>query len=153
MNFLLYENFYDMVFTRHSAGKIWSSICIQDVVLHYQRIIPIQLIWLVFCIRFAWKVNLMKMIIYMFRTQRRINSIQDGLFRGCSRMMGGPPQNLSHIFYNDETWQSYTLPKEGKKIYESRDTPLEFCWHQHFSPQISKFCCIKKYRYRLFFDT
>ena len=89
MNFLLYENFYDMVFTRHSAGKIWSSICIQDVVLHYQRIIPIQLIWLVFCIRFAWKVNLMKMIIYMFRTQRRINPIQDGLFRGCSRMMGG----------------------------------------------------------------
>ena len=28
-----------MVFTRYSAGKIWSSICIQDVVkpeLHYQ---------------------------------------------------------------------------------------------------------------------
>ena len=122
MNFLLYENFYDMVFTRHSAGKIWSSICIQDVVLHYQRIIPIQLIWLVFCIRFAWKVNLMKMIIYMFRTQRRINSIQDGLFRGCSRMMGGPPQNLSHIFYNDETWQSYTLPKEDPKN-------IQITWH------------------------
>ena len=31
--------FYYMVFTRYSAGKIWSSICIQDTVkpdLHYQ---------------------------------------------------------------------------------------------------------------------
>ena len=24
-------------------------------------------------------------------------------------------------------------PKKIKKIYGSRDTPLEFCWHQHFS--------------------
>ena len=36
---MLYEIFYYMVFTRHSAGKIWSSICIQDIVkpeLHHQ---------------------------------------------------------------------------------------------------------------------
>ena len=137
MNFLLYENFYDMVFTRHSAGKIWSSICIQDVVLHYQRIIPIQLIWLVFCIRFAWKVNLMKMIIYMFRTQRRINPIQDGLFRGCSRMMGGlfgPP--LLKICHTYSTMMKLgrviPYPRKTQKIYKSRDTSLEFCWHQHF---------------------
>ena len=39
-----------------------------------------------------------------------------------------------------------------QKIYKLRDTPLEFCWHQHFSPEISKFCYIKKYRYRLHFD-
>ena len=26
-----------MVFTRHSTGKIWSSICIQDIVLRYTR--------------------------------------------------------------------------------------------------------------------
>ena len=35
---MLYEFFY-MVFTHYSAGKIWSSICIQDIVkpeLHYQ---------------------------------------------------------------------------------------------------------------------
>ena len=137
MNFLLYENFYDMVFTRHSAGKIWSSICIQDVVLHYQRIIPIQLIWLVFCIRFSWKVNLMKMIIYMFRTQRRINPIQDGLFRGCSRMMGGlfgPP--LLKICHTYSTMMKLgrviPYPRKTQKIYKSRDTSLEFCWHQHF---------------------
>ena len=38
-NFLLYEIFYDMVCTRYSADKIWSSICIQDIIkaeLHYQ---------------------------------------------------------------------------------------------------------------------
>ena len=28
--FMLYENFYFVVSTRHSADKIWSSICIQD---------------------------------------------------------------------------------------------------------------------------
>ena len=43
---MLYEIFYYMVFTRYSAGKIWSPICIQDIVkpeLHYQ-INPIRLI-------------------------------------------------------------------------------------------------------------
>ena len=36
---MLYGIFYYMVFTRYSAGKIWSSICIQDILkveLHYQ---------------------------------------------------------------------------------------------------------------------
>ena len=40
-----------------------------------------------------------------------------------------------------------------QKLCESRDMPVEFCWHQHFLPEISKFCYIKKYRYRLYFDT
>ena len=26
-----------------------------------------------------------------------------------------PSQKLSHTFYNDETWHSYSLPKEGSK--------------------------------------
>ena len=46
--------------------------------------------------------------------------------------------------------------KKIRKIHKSRDTrdtPLEFCWHQHFSSEISKFCFIKKYRYTLYFDT
>ena len=42
--------------------------------------------------------------------------------------------------------------KRIQKIYESRDTAPGFCWHQHFAPKISKFCYIKKYRYRLHFD-
>ena len=36
---MLYEIFYYMVFTCYSADKIWSSICIQDILkalLHYQ---------------------------------------------------------------------------------------------------------------------
>ena len=36
---MLYESFYYMVFTRDSAGEIWSSICIKDIIkpeLHYQ---------------------------------------------------------------------------------------------------------------------
>ena len=36
---MLYEIFCYIVFTQYSAGKIWSSICIQDIIkpeLHYQ---------------------------------------------------------------------------------------------------------------------
>ena len=36
---MLYDIFYYMVFTRYSAGKTWSIICIQDILkaeLHYQ---------------------------------------------------------------------------------------------------------------------
>ena len=46
-----------------------------------------------------------------------LNLIQDGPFWGCS-LLGGKkpsPQNLSRLSYNDETWQSYTLPKENPK--------------------------------------
>ena len=54
-----------------------------------------------------------------------INPIQDGHFWGCSQIEGGgggkgpppPPKNLSHISYNDETWNSYNLPKEDPKKY------------------------------------
>ena len=41
------------------------------------------------------------------------------------------PPSLKSV-YNDESWRSYTLPKEDPKIYKSCDTPLEFCWYQHF---------------------
>ena len=40
--------------------------------------------------------------------------------------------------------------KKIQKIHESRDTLLDI---SIFSPEISKFCYIKKYRYRLHFDT
>ena len=30
---MLNENFYYMIFTRHSARKIWSSICIQNITI------------------------------------------------------------------------------------------------------------------------
>ena len=57
-NFLLYEIFYYMVFPSYSAGKIWSSICMQDIVkpeLHYQ----INLIQLINIItRFLYQICL-----------------------------------------------------------------------------------------------
>ena len=40
-----------------------------------------------------------------------------------------------------------------QKIYESRDAHVEFCCHKNFLPEINKFCYVKKYRYRLHFDT
>ena len=43
-------------------------------------------------------------------TGLEFNPIQDGLFRGCSRMGGRHPP---HIPYNDEAWHSYTFEKEG----------------------------------------
>ena len=40
--------------------------------------------------------------------------------------------HLSHISYNDETWHSYTLPKEDpKNIWTTWNTP-DFWWSQHF---------------------
>ena len=46
------------------------------------------------------------------------NPIQDGLFWGCSRMgalFGSPSLKSATHSYNDETWHSYTLPKEDPK--------------------------------------
>ena len=79
------------------------------------------------------------------------NPIQDGTFRSCSPMGGKksplPPENLLRISYNDETWHSYTLPKEDPKI-------IWILWHSPwsiFSPEIKTFCYVKKYRYRFDF--
>ena len=61
------------------------------------------------------------------------NPVQDGAFWGCSRMGGGirppslKPVTHTHISLNDETCNSYTLHNEDPKIYESCDTPIEFC--------------------------
>ena len=63
---MLYEIFYYMVFTRYSAGKIWSLICIHDIVkpeLHYQ----INLIRLTNIItRFLYQICLKKKKYYLY---------------------------------------------------------------------------------------
>ena len=49
------------------------------------------------------------------------------------------------IPYNDETWHSYTLPKENpKNIWITRHTPWLLL-------TINNFCYIKKYRYKFHF--
>ena len=86
--------------------------------------------------------------------KKTVNPTQDGPFRRYSWLRGQnfPLPKIGHTYP--------TLMKLGtiipylnkiQKIYESRDTPLEFCWDQHFSLEITRSCFIKKYRYRLHF--
>ena len=56
-----------------------------------------------------------------------------------------PLQNLPHISYDDETWHSYILLKEDSH-------PLSYAEIRIFSPEISKFCYIRKCRYRVHFN-
>ena len=66
------------------------------------------------------------------------NPIQDGHFRGCSRMGGGGTKRrlFPKICHRYSTMMKLgtVIPylKKIKKMYESRDTPFEFCWHKHF---------------------
>ena len=70
-----------------------------------------------------------------FRTRapknENLNPIQDGLFRGCSRMGGGKKIPLPKICHTYPTAMKLDTvipyPKKIQKIYESRDKPLEFC--------------------------
>ena len=58
--------------------------------------------------------------------------------RGSKKAL--PPQNLSHISYNDETWHSDTLPKKNTKKYinhvtqsfRSAEISIFFTENQHF---------------------
>ena len=95
------------------------------------------------------------------KQENYINHIQDGLFRGCSRMRGGrggakrppPLPKICHTYLTMMklgTVMSYS--KKIQKINKSRDTPLSSADISSFSLEISKFCYIKKYRYRLYFD-
>ena len=56
------------------------------------------------------------------------------------------PQNLSHISCKNETWDNYTLTKEDPKNTHT----LSSAEISIFSQEISTFCYIKKYRYRLY---
>ena len=59
-----------------------------------------------------------------------INPIQDGLFRGCSRIGGGKEAPLPKICHTYPTMMKLgiVIPylKKIQKIYELCDTPLEF---------------------------
>ena len=85
-----------------------------------------------------------------------LNPIQDGPFRGYSRMGGkkDPHPKICQT-YSIMIKLGTVIPylKKTQKICEPRDTPIEFCWISIFSSEISKFCYIRKYRYRLHFGT
>ena len=64
--------------------------------------------------------------------QRNFNPIQDGLFRSCSRMgegqKGTPFPKICHTYPTMmKRGTVIPYPKKIPKIYESCDTPLEFC--------------------------
>ena len=64
------------------------------------------------------------------------NPIQDGPFWVRSRMGGVKKAPLSKICHTCPTIKKLgtVIPylKKTQKIYESRDTPLKFCWYQQF---------------------
>ena len=57
------------------------------------------------------------------------NRIQDGPFRGCSRMANETPFPKNCFIYPTMMKLGTFMPylKEIRKIYESRDTSLEVC--------------------------
>ena len=56
--------------------------------------------------------------------------------------------------FNDETWRGYTLQKEHPKKYINQVTPSLISTDISISSlEIIKLCYVKKYRYRLNFDT
>ena len=64
-----------------------------------------------------------------------INPIQDGFFQGCSRIggagVGKKAHSLPEICHTYPTMMKLgtviPYPKKIQKIYQSCDTPLEFC--------------------------
>ena len=80
-----------------------------------------------------------------------------GFLRAAHGWVEDKDAALPKIYHNDETWHSYTLPKKdpkNPKKYMNRVThPLSSAGTRIFSLEIRKFFYIKKYMYRLHFDT
>ena len=75
--------------------------------------------------------------------------------------MGGqkaptPPHLLPKISHTYPTMMKLgtVIPhlKKIQKIYESRDTPPDLCWHQHFFTGIQQTLLYQENRYRLYFS-
>ena len=103
--------------------------------------------------------------IYLISSQFNFNAIQDGIFWGCSRMAGrrgakmppppAPilPKSVTHILQWWNLAYLYVTQRRSKKDMNHVIHPLSSAGISNFSPKISKFCYIKKYRNRLHFDT
>ena len=106
---------------------------------------------LFFCQNECW-------ILPVFRIIQIMLPYSGWAFLGLLTDLGGtgaksalPLNNMSHTSYIDETQHSYTLPKEESKKYINHVThPLTHI--SIFSPKISNFQYIRKYRYRLHFN-
>ena len=79
---------------------------------------------------FVLKIELLLTALSNFEKKVALNPIQDGFFRGCSRMGGG---QICHTYPTMMKLGTVILYlKKFQKLYKSSDTPFEFCWHQHF---------------------
>ena len=108
-----------------------------------------------------WTTNLfLKIPVHLLFTHcwipLSINPIQGGHFQGCSRMGGAkrPPSLISvtHILQLWNLAQLYLTYRRSKKYINHVTQPMSSADISIFSPEISKFCYIKKCRYRLHFD-
>ena len=88
-----------------------------------------------------------------------LNPIQDGLFQGCSQIGEGgafwPPslKSATHILQWWNLAQLYLTKGRSKKCINHVTHSLSSADISIFSPEISKFCYIKKHTYKLDFDT
>ena len=89
-----------------------------------------------------------------------LNPTQDENFRGCSRMRGRgpkkPPPTLKSVTHILQWWnvaQLHLTQRRSKKKKMNHVIHWILLTSAFFSPEISKFCYIKKYRYRLHFST
>ena len=83
--------------------------------------------WKKWCVLvdYCWDYGPSKLLLHFIEyCLDQLNPIQDGLFP--------PSKNLSYISYNDETWHSYTLPKEDPKN-------IWITWHTRWVLLISAF--------------
>ena len=87
---------------------------------------------------------------------QKLNLIQDGLFRGCSWMEGGQKGHPSLKCHTYPTMMKLgtVIPYLNKILKDMNHitNPLSSADVSIFSLGVSKFCYIKKYRYRLHFD-
>ena len=152
----------DLLETRYS---VWLAICcIEHICMtDMTSLIPFRLI--LFHYRAAFVVYQQNQVNNTTWNSLKnifsVNHIQVGSFWGCSRI-GVQKCPLPKICHTYPTMMklyarnfSTVIPYLTKiqNIYKSRDKPIKFCWHQYFFTKIGNLSYVKKYRYRLHFNT
>ena len=94
---------------------------------------------------------ILRFILLFLEELYHFNPIQDGHFQGCSRM-GCSLKSVTHILQWWNFAHLHLTYRRSKKYINHVIYFLSSADISIFSPEISKFCCIKKYRYRLHFD-
>ena len=79
-------------------------------------------------------ISLQQSCMYMVIGCGTLTLFRMGFF-GAAQGWGTGQKGRPSLKSVTQTWHSYTLFKKIQKIYESRDTPLEFCLHQQFFNQ------------------